>query len=194
MKTLTLRPQFYFPRHTSLSNPPTNLPSLIPTRTTTSNLKHPTKIPSKGKTLSRQRANLTDKPLMLEVTPNSKSSSREDLFQVSPNGYSRFVVLGTLSVGFVLFLMGVDDHKALAFGPEGPLMEDFWDNMRRYGLYALTVSTGVLYAVFQPLVELLKNPISAILILTILGGGIFIVSQVVSAMVGVSEFSYDYGY
>ncbi|KAK2990206.1 hypothetical protein RJ640_014658 [Escallonia rubra] len=39
---------------------------------------------------------------------------------------------------FVLFLMGVDDHKALAFGPEGPLMEDFWDNMRRYGLYALT--------------------------------------------------------
>ncbi|KAK2993687.1 hypothetical protein RJ640_026143 [Escallonia rubra] len=77
---------------------------------------------------------------MLEVTKKPKSSSREDLLQVGSNGYSRFVVLGTLSIGFVLFLMGVDDHKALAFGPEGPLMEDFWDNMRRYGLYALTVS------------------------------------------------------
>ncbi|KAK2988370.1 hypothetical protein RJ640_007305 [Escallonia rubra] len=44
---------------------------------------------------------------------------------------------------FVLFLMGFDDHKALAFGPEGPLMEDFWDNMRRYGLYALTSCAGV---------------------------------------------------
>ncbi|KAK2984017.1 hypothetical protein RJ640_003146 [Escallonia rubra] len=76
---------------------------------------------------------------MLEVTKKPKSSSREDLLQVGSNGYSRFVVLGTLSVGFVLFLMGVDDHKALAFGPEGPLMEDFWDNMRRYGLYALTL-------------------------------------------------------
>ncbi|MFS7898128.1 hypothetical protein Hanom_Chr02g00150741 [Helianthus anomalus] len=65
---------------------------------------------------------------------------------------------------------------ALAFGQEGPLMEDFWDNMRRYGLYALTVSSGVLYAVFQALYELLKNPISAILVLTILGGGFYIVS------------------
>lgn len=94
-----------------------------------------------------------------------------------------------------MFLMGIDEHnKALAWGPEGPLLEDFWDNMRRYGLYALTVSTGVLYAVFEPLVQLLKNPISAILILTIVGGGLFIVSQVVSAMIGVNEFSYEYSY
>ncbi|KAK2993255.1 hypothetical protein RJ640_015734 [Escallonia rubra] len=99
-----------------------------------------TNLTDKETILSRQRTNLTDKPLMLEVTKKPKSSSREDLLQVGSNGYSRFVVLGTLSVGFVLFLMGVDDHKALAFGPEGPLMEDFWDNMRRYGLYALTIS------------------------------------------------------
>lgn len=56
-------------------------------------------------------------------------------------------------MGFVLFLMGNDEQsRALALGPEGPLMEEFWDNMRRYGLYVLTVSTGVLYAVFEPIV------------------------------------------
>lgn len=110
-------------------------------------------------------------------------------------GLSRNLILGSVSIGVIVFLMGIDEqNKALAWGPEGPLLEDFWDNMRRYGLYALTVSTGVLYAVFEPIVQLLKNPISAILILTIIGGGLFIVSQVVSAMIGVNEFSYQYSY
>lgn len=90
--------------------------------------------------------------------------------------------------------MGVSDQKALAFGPEGPLVEEFWDNVRRYAIYALTVSTGALYTIFQPIFELLKNPISAILILVILGGGLYVVSQVVSAMVGITDFSYDYSY
>ncbi|KAE8652901.1 hypothetical protein Csa_022671, partial [Cucumis sativus] len=27
---------------------------------------------------------------------------------------------------------------ALALGPEGPLVEEFWDNVRRYAIYALT--------------------------------------------------------
>ena len=104
------------------------------------------------------------------------------------------MILGVVSIGFVLFVIGVDDQKALALGPEGPLMEEFWDNMRRYGLYILTVSTGVAYTIFQPILELLKNPISAILILTILGGSFYIVSQVVSAMVGISDFNYEYSY
>lgn len=103
--------------------------------------------------------------------------------------------MGGVSVGLMMALvLGMDAEKAMAFGPEGPLMEEFWDNVRRYGLYALTVSTGALSAVFEPILELLKNPISAILILIILGGGFFIVSQVVSAMIGVTEFPYDYGY
>ncbi|KAL0398886.1 UNVERIFIED_CONTAM: hypothetical protein Sradi_2231900 [Sesamum radiatum] len=104
------------------------------------------------------------------------------------------VIIGAVSLGVALFLMGFDDHKALAFGPEGPLVEEFWDNMRRYALYALTVSTGAIYTLLQPILELLKNPISAILVLTIIGGSIFIVSQVVTAMVGLSDFSYDYNY
>ncbi|XP_015056824.1 uncharacterized protein LOC107003087 [Solanum pennellii] len=131
------------------------------------------------------------KPLSLEILPKFKKLSRSEISKERSN----LLVLGSVSVGVVLFLMGFDDkNQALALGPEGPLMEEFWDNMRRYGLYALTVSTGVLWAVFQPIYELLKNPISAILILTIMGGSVYIVSQVVSAMVGVTDFSYDYNY
>lgn len=104
------------------------------------------------------------------------------------------VIFGAVSLGLGILLMGFDDHKALALGPEGPLMEEFWDNMRRYALYALTVSTGAIYVLVQPIVELLKNPISAVLIIAILGGGFFIITQVVTAMIGLSDFSYDYNY
>ncbi|CAI9087134.1 OLC1v1021128C1 [Oldenlandia corymbosa var. corymbosa] len=101
-------------------------------------------------------------------------------------------VVGTAVAAMVVVVMGLDDQKAWALGPEGPMVEEFWDNMRRYALYALTVSTGALYIVFQPILELLKNPISAILILIVAGAGFYAVSQVLSAMVGVSDFSYDY--
>ena len=137
-----------------------------------------------------------NKPLVSSgLTPRSQKPSKEEVCEVSANGCSRFVKIGAVSVGVVLLLMGVDAHnKALALGPEGPLMEEFWDNMRRYALYFLTVSTGALYTVFLPILELLKNPFSAILVLVILGGSLFILSQVISAMVGVTEFSYDYSY
>ncbi|WZY70031.1 LOW QUALITY PROTEIN: hypothetical protein YC2023_002271 [Brassica napus] len=39
-----------------------------------------------------------------------------------------------------------------------------------------------------------RPPISAVLILIILGGSFYILSQVVSSMVGVNEFVYEYGY
>ncbi|CAN4126987.1 unnamed protein product [Withania somnifera] len=138
------------------------------------------------------------KPLALQILPKSKKFSRTEISDCEASlneKRSKLLVLGAVSVGVVLFLMGFDDkNQALALGPEGPLMEEFWDNMRRYAIYALTVSTGVLWAVFQPLYELLKNPISAFLILTIMGGSVYIVSQVVSAMVGITDFSYDYNY
>ncbi|KAI5414453.1 uncharacterized protein LOC127138295 [Lathyrus oleraceus] len=113
--------------------------------------------------------------------------------QVVENGNSRAMIMGAVSVGVLLLLSGMDEHKALALGPEGPLVEEFWDNVRRYGLYALTVSTGAIYTIMVPIFELLKNPITAILIVAIFGGGFYIVSQVVSAMVGISDFSYEYG-
>lgn len=130
---------------------------------------------------TRKRSNLI-RTLALKSNSEIKRSRND----------SRRAIVGLISVGIAVFVMGFEDHKALAFGPEGPLVEEFWDNMRRYGLYALTVSTGAIWALIQPIWELLKNPISAVLILVILGGGFFIVSQVVTAMVGLSDFSYDY--
>lgn len=145
----------------------------------------------------------------LSPSPNATARKRTVKLAASPKGKgktysigsavmskenSRMVMVVGLSVGMALLLMGFEDGKAMALGPEGPLMEDFWDNMRRYALYALTVSTGAIYALVEPIVELLKNPISAVLILLILGGGFFLVSQVVTAMVGLSDFSYDYNY
>ncbi|MCD7451708.1 hypothetical protein HAX54_013091 [Datura stramonium] len=131
------------------------------------------------------------KPVPLQIFPKSKKFSRTEISESKASineKSSNLLVLGAVSVGLVMFLMGFDDkNQALALGPEGPLMEEFWDNMRRYGLYALTVSTGVLWAVFQPIYELLKNPISAILVLIIMGGSVYIVTQVVSAMVEVEE-------
>ncbi|XP_027184504.1 uncharacterized protein LOC113782781 [Coffea eugenioides] len=120
-----------------------------------------------------------------------ETKSRDEFPKVA----SHLVLLGAVTVGVALIVMGFDDdHKALAFGPEGPLVEEFWENMRRYALYALTVSTGFAYTVFQPILELLRNPVSAVLVLAIFGGSIYIVTQVLSAMVGVSDFSYDYSY
>ncbi|XP_050223877.1 uncharacterized protein LOC126671256 [Mercurialis annua] len=129
------------------------------------------------------------------TTPIAQEPLKHKLNHASANGHLRFAVVGAASLGIALLVMGMDDSsRALALGPEGPLMEEFWDNVRRYALYALTVSTGALWALLEPIVELLKNPVSAVLVILILGGGFFIVSQVLSAMVGVTDFSYDYGY
>ena len=203
---ITLKSQFNLLRCTNL----TNSTSLRAPFTPISCLKHPTNpstlsLPSK--TISTQRhtaphfttkSHDTKKFFIQEVNPRWQNlSNDQNLTQFSTteiDNYSRCFILGAVSVGVLMFLMGLDDQKALALGPEGPLAEEFWDNVRRYALYALTVSTGALYTIFQPIVELLKNPISAILILVIFGGGLYIVSQVLSAMVGVSEFSYDYSY
>ncbi|KAL4562527.1 hypothetical protein LXL04_034734 [Taraxacum kok-saghyz] len=208
MKSFTLRSQFYIPTHINLiANNPSFLVS-SKTKSPSLSIKKPKS--SSRITKSPSRIKLSNRPLLIEseiVKSKGKPNKLESLSGDEESHHcglstetekfvsSRYVIVGAVSLGLMMLLMGSDDNQmALAFGPEGPLMEDFWDNMRRYGLYALTVSTGVLYAVFQPLYELLKNPISAILVVTILGGGFYIVTQVVSAMIGITEFSYDYNY
>ncbi|XP_020594682.1 uncharacterized protein LOC110037958 [Phalaenopsis equestris] len=107
----------------------------------------------------------------------------------------RLLLFGGFSFAFAILLLGFDgQQEAMAFGPEGPLVEEFWDNVRRYGIYFLTVSTGAIYTILQPIFELLKNPVTAILIIVLVVGSFYLLSQVLSAMVGVSEFSYQYAY
>ncbi|EER88230.1 hypothetical protein BDA96_10G142200 [Sorghum bicolor] len=107
-----------------------------------------------------------------------------------------WALIGGITAGVAVALAlsaGPGAGPALALGPpEGPLVEEFWDNMRRYALYVVTVSTGVAYAVLQPIVELLKNPVTALLIVAVLAGSGFLVSQVLNAMVGNSDFIYRY--
>ncbi|PIN02279.1 hypothetical protein CDL12_08718 [Handroanthus impetiginosus] len=184
----TLKLQLHF-NHSNLSNPTINVPLILPIKAKSRLIYPSPKSSHHDNSKTRRNCLLQDVP-----SPKPKRISTEKLEIISSKEHSRMVVLGAMSLGVALFLMGFDDHKALALGPEGPLMEEFWDNMRRYALYVLTVSTGAIYTLLQPIVELLKNPISAVLILVIIGGSIFIVSQVVTAMVGLSDFSYDYSY
>ncbi|KAF3780203.1 hypothetical protein EJ110_NYTH39841 [Nymphaea thermarum] len=129
---------------------------------------------------------------MLEQSPSKNSTPLELPDELSSSIESR-TLLCAASLGFALLLMGLDENsKALALGPEGPLVEEFWDNVRRYGLYALTVSTGAIYTILEPIVELLKNPLSALLLILIIGGSGYLIYQVLSAMFGITDFSYDY--
>ncbi|GMH19444.1 hypothetical protein Nepgr_021285 [Nepenthes gracilis] len=194
MKASILESQFNFPK--KFNETPAKIPFLNHKSPTPHLKRPPNSLPppflsSKNRALSAQILKNPRKNIHRVIR---EKPLKEDDTNDSANGYSRIVIIGAVSLGSVLLFMGLGEQKAFAWGPEGPLMEEFWDNMRRYALYVLTVSTGVAYAVFQPVYELLKNPMSAILVLTIIAGSIFIVSQVLSAMVGVSDFSYDYGY
>ncbi|CAJ2649404.1 unnamed protein product [Trifolium pratense] len=185
MKNLSLKIKLQLPNSInpscSLFTPKTPQLSLKPIKVLgIKNLKHPS---------SKLAIKLREQTPILEDVQRAQSMK---LAVLENEKKSRIVIIGAVSVGILLLLSGMDEQKALALGPEGPLVEEFWDNVRRYGLYALTVSTGAIYTIMVPIFELLKNPITAILILVIFGGGFYIVSQVLSAMVGVSDFSYDY--
>ncbi|RAL37890.1 hypothetical protein DM860_000584 [Cuscuta australis] len=120
-------------------------------------------------------------------TENPRNLENPQKFSEKPDQKSRALMWGAAAVGAAVLLVGLgEEEKALALGPGGPLMEDFWENMRRYGVFALTVSTGALYAVFRPIFELLRSPVSAILVVLIVAGGFYIMSQVLSAMLGIS--------
>ncbi|XP_027330814.1 uncharacterized protein LOC113846575 [Abrus precatorius] len=177
MKNLSLKPEL----HLHIPNPPSASFAKLSVSCRKS-LKHP---PSKFTLTLREQTPIRAINLNLKRHPSMKPQ----------NGHSKIVIMGAVSVGILVALLsGMDEQKAWALGPEGPLVEEFWDNVRRYGLYALTVSTGALYTIFRPIVDLLKNPISAILILALFGGSFYLVSQVLSAMFGVSDFTYDFGY
>ncbi|CAM6101716.1 unnamed protein product [Calypogeia fissa] len=84
------------------------------------------------------------------------------------------------------------DMRAIAMGPEGPLLEEFWDNMRRYGLYFVTVVTGGVYQLVKPIIDALRNPLTTVLVIIIVSGSLYLVGLTVSAMLGVNEYYYQY--
>ncbi|KAJ7256886.1 hypothetical protein O6H91_Y413900 [Diphasiastrum complanatum] len=74
----------------------------------------------------------------------------------------------------------------------GPLLEEFWDNMRRYGLYFITVATGGIYSLVKPLADLLKSPVTAVLLVVVLSGSFYLLYLTLSTMLGIIDFDYEY--
>eukprot|EP00244_Chara_vulgaris_P007518 TRINITY_DN2811_c0_g1_i2.p1 TRINITY_DN2811_c0_g1~~TRINITY_DN2811_c0_g1_i2.p1 ORF type:complete len:340 (-),score=22.01 TRINITY_DN2811_c0_g1_i2:918-1937(-) len=85
------------------------------------------------------------------------------------------------------------DLRAFALGPGGPLMEDFWDNMRRYVLYFFTVATGGLYTLVKPLSDLLRRPATAVLVVVLATGVIYLTYATLNTMLGINQ-DFDYLY
>ncbi|GAB2301007.1 hypothetical protein Dimus_035043 [Dionaea muscipula] len=142
MNTTILRSQFHFPTLTKSPSKPTEIPFLHCNLTTHS--LSPPFLSSKNRTPCPHLSTKASKHSIISQSQitTSNYSLEQDPGKDSADGQSRIVVIGAVSLGFALFLMGLDDQKALALGPEGPLMEEFWDNMRRYALYALSGTRG----------------------------------------------------
>eukprot|EP00850_Spirogloea_muscicola_P010042 SM000058S18472 [mRNA] locus=s58:74692:81003:- [translate_table: standard] len=88
---------------------------------------------------------------------------------------------------------GLDvDMTALALGPDGPLAEEFWENVTRYISFFVTVLTGGLYSIARPIADLLRRPLSAVLTLAALSGGFYLTYLTISAMLGITPYEYDY--
>eukprot|EP00887_Chlorella_sp_A99_P006272 scaffold3.g6272.t1 len=65
--------------------------------------------------------------------------------------------------------------------------EDFWGNVLRYVTYFFSVLLGTAYVAVKPILELLKRPTTAVLVVAGLGGLFFFVSFVVRGMLGITE-------
>jgi hypothetical protein len=63
-------------------------------------------------------------------------------------------------------------------------MKDFFNNILRYPKFLALITAGVLSYLIQPIVPLLKRPITAIALLIALGSGFVGVSLVLRAMLG----------
>lgn len=69
--------------------------------------------------------------------------------------------------------------------------EDFWANVLRYVSYFFSVLLGTAYVAFKPILELLKRPTTAVLVIGAAAGLYYFVSTTVTAMLGVNEYGYE---
>lgn len=63
-------------------------------------------------------------------------------------------------------------------------MQDFWSNVSRYPRYFVTVLLGVVLNAIAPLVPLMRKPITAIALVTLLVACLVFVSFTLRAMLG----------
>ncbi|KAH7689923.1 hypothetical protein IHE45_02G013900 [Dioscorea alata] len=162
-------------------------------------LLHLPKLPKTLKPLPKLPSNLSSPfKQCIKTAVILKQAPKQDISElVVSSGFQvpKWVIMGSTSLGLAFLFLGLGfEMKAMALGPEGPIVEEFWDNMRRYGLYILTVSSGAIYTILLPLIELLKNPFTALVLVVVVVAGFYLISTVLGAMTGVSDFSYQYSY
>ena len=67
-----------------------------------------------------------------------------------------------------------------------PQASEFWDNVGRFVVYFFTVLTGGFLSLVQPIIDRLRNPSSAVLVIVALAGGLFLAYTTLAAMLGLN--------
>jgi hypothetical protein len=66
------------------------------------------------------------------------------------------------------------------------MFDGFWDNVFRYPRYFITILAGIFLNTFEPLLPLLKRPVTLVALLGLLTGGLVFVTLTLRAMLGLS--------
>lgn len=78
--------------------------------------------------------------------------------------------------------LGLNARKALNID-----MEEFLNNVSRYPRYLISVSLGVLYTYIEPLIPLLKRPITAIPLIGFTASFVAFIVLTLQAMLGLNS-------
>lgn len=65
--------------------------------------------------------------------------------------------------------------------------EDFWVNISKYFRFFISLMTGTAYVLLRPFARMLKNPVTAVLLVAGIVGGIFFLNFTLNAMLGLSD-------
>jgi membrane protein insertase Oxa1/YidC/SpoIIIJ len=65
-------------------------------------------------------------------------------------------------------------------------MQEFFENASRYPRYFITVTLGIFFFLFEKLRPLLKNPVSAVALITFVIASFMFVTFTLRAMLGLS--------
>ena len=182
MKTTTTRtPQGTFFLSKYMCNT-TSTTTMIPKKGAT--VTHATRQEEKGETALQHK-------LMLTLMPQPHVDESNNICLAT-----LFIVGMMLMVPGDSTAMATHEHILLTHHHDAPLAdiaenEDFWANVLRYVSYFFSVLLGTAYVAFKPILELLKRPTTALLVIAGAAGLYYFVSTTVSMMLGVNEFTYE---
>ena len=135
-----------------------------------------------------------------DVSKQTGNASRVEVVEAPVD--SSLALAATFWVGAYILLQAepsmastLDPHKdasqildltpaTLALLP--PQASEFWDNVGRFVVYFFTVLTGGFLSLVQPIIDRLRSPSSAALVIVALAGGFFLAYTTLAAMLGLN--------